>query len=170
MTTLNNYHNFAGEYWETASITHALAYRGVVAPHTNQALSEALLLGISGGIAIGYFSFAYEGYEPHVALLTRNTFDPMDTIFTRLAIPQEVHHTSNKKTAIKTLITLLEHGDAPLVWADVFCLPYNTMGFDEAMWAMMPVIVYGKVVTKRLRKSDCFYFSCKNSRKNCSTR
>jgi hypothetical protein len=139
-------------------------------PHTNQALSEALLLGISGGIAIGYFSFAYEGYEPHVALLTRNTFDPMDTIFTRLAIPQEVHHTSNKKTAIKTLITLLEHGDAPLVWADVFCLPYNTMGFDEAMWAMMPVIVYGKVVTKRLRKSDCFYFSCKNSRKNCSTR
>ena len=84
MPKLNNYHHFDGLHWETGSVRNFYAYRGVKAPHTGQPYSEALLLGISGGIVMGYFSFAYEGYDPHARILTRNTFDPLDTLLHRL--------------------------------------------------------------------------------------
>ena len=129
MTSLPNYHAFEGHNWETASIRNALDYAGVIAPHTDKPFSEALLMGISGGIVVGYFSFTYEGYDPHVALLTRNTFDPMETILTRLAIPRDMHQTSIAATGVKNLIAVLEHGDAPIVWADTFSLPYSMPPF-----------------------------------------
>lgn len=144
MPILPNYRAFAGRHYETGSIHNALAYQGVKAPHTGQPLSEALLLGVSGGITVGYFLFAYEGYDPHVALLTRNTFGPMETIFERLAIPRDVQQTSSAETGVKNLLDTLDDGHPALVWADLFMLPYNALSFkDEKMWAMIPVLVYG---------------------------
>jgi len=143
MPTLKNYHEFEGAHWETASIRHALAYQGITMPHNGKPLSEAMLLGISGGVVIGYFSFAYTGYDPHVALLTRNTFDPMDHIFERLGIVQTIKQTTNAEKGVKNLIEAIEEGHAPLVWADIYSLAYNGMPRDDGMWMMMPLIVYG---------------------------
>jgi hypothetical protein len=142
MTQLDT-HEFAGRHWETGSLQNALAWRGVTAPHTGQAYSEALLQGISGGIAVGYFTFEYQGMLPHLALLTRNTFAPLDTLLERLAIPQEVRQTTNAKTAAENLDAALDSGHAPLVWADAFSLPYNGLKPDERMWGMLPIMVYG---------------------------
>ena len=58
MPTLTDYSSFAGRHYETGTIHNFYAARNVQAPHTNQPYSEALLLGISGGITFGYFSFA----------------------------------------------------------------------------------------------------------------
>ena len=74
MPTLTDYQHFDGRHHETGTIHNYFAYTGVAAPHTGRPYSEALLLGVSGGIVMGYFTFAYKGYDPHVALLTRNTF------------------------------------------------------------------------------------------------
>jgi hypothetical protein len=115
----------------------------VKAPHTGKPVSEALLLGISGGITIGYFTFEYQGCDPHVALLTRNTFSPMETIFDRLAIPRDVLQTSKPEIAMKNLIGVLESGHAPIVWADMFSLTYNLLPYDQRNWGMTPLIVYG---------------------------
>ena len=90
MPVLANFTQFGGRYWDTASIRNALDYQGAKAPHTGQPYTEAMLLGISGGIAFGYFTFHYDGYDPQVNLLTRNTFEPMETIFNRLGIAREV--------------------------------------------------------------------------------
>lgn len=136
-------HQFAGRHWETGSLVNALAWRGVKAPHTGEAYSEALLQGISGGITVGYFVFEYEGFLPHVALLTRNTFAPLETILDRLAIPQEVHQTTDAKLAAKNLAGALDSGHAPLVWTDSFSMPYNDLPRDQRMWGMMPVVVFG---------------------------
>ena len=84
MTILSNYDKFQGLHWETGSLRNYLAFKGVVAPHTNQPYSEAMLLGISGGIVMGYYTFDYEGRDPMVQILTRNTFDPLETIYQRL--------------------------------------------------------------------------------------
>lgn len=143
MPILNNYDEFEGTHWETASISHALAYQGVKMPHNGKPLSEAMLLGISGGVVLGYFSFAYTGYDPHVALLTRNTFDPMDHIFERLGIIQTIKQTTKAEKGVKNVIEAIEEGHAPLVWADIYSLPYNGMPKDDGMWVMMPLIVYG---------------------------
>src|SRR5215216_7533459 len=85
-----------GRHWETGSIHNALALQGIKAPHTGEPYSEALLLGVSGGIAFGYFTFEYKGYLPHVALLTRNTFNPFSTILERLGIAQDVRQTKRR--------------------------------------------------------------------------
>jgi hypothetical protein len=53
MPTLPNYTQFEGCYWDTGVIRSALDYQGVVAPHTGEPYSEAMLLGISGGVTFG---------------------------------------------------------------------------------------------------------------------
>jgi hypothetical protein len=143
MPKLNDYDQFEGLHWETGSLRNYYAYQGVTAPHTGEPYSEAMLLGISGGIAMGYFTFAYEGYDPWVRLLTRNTFDPLDTIFKRLGIKTNVRQTAKPEIGVKNLLEVLETGSPAIVFADMFSLPYNAAPQDEGMWAMFPILVYG---------------------------
>ena len=143
MTILKNYHHFDGRHWETGPIRNILAYQGLPAPHTGKPISEALLLGVSGGITFGYFTFEYKGYNPHIALLTRNTFDPMDSIFERLGIGREVLQTSKPDIALENLVSVLESGHPALVWVDRFTLPYSLLPHDERNWMVVPIIVYG---------------------------
>ena len=129
MPTLANYHHFAGRHWETGSIHNYYAYRGVNAPHTGQPYSEALLLGISGGVTVGYFSFAYDGYAPHVALLTRNSFDPLNTLLARLGVVQEVQQTSKRFCCPTPLRLWARHG---AYWhSAVTCSPHRGRSSDR---------------------------------------
>ena len=143
MPTLNDYHQFNGLHWETGSLHNYFTYRGFTAPHNNVPYSEAMLMGISGGAVVGYFSFAYEGYDPHVAVLTRNTFNPLDTILERLGVEQTIRQTSQANKARSNLLDTLADGTPAIVWADMFSLPYNALPYDEAMWQMFPIVVYG---------------------------
>jgi hypothetical protein len=153
---------FNGRHWETGSIHNALALQGINAPHTGKPYSEALLLGISGGIAFGYFTFEYKGYLPHVALLTRNTFNPFSTILERLGIAQDIQQTNKADTAEKKLRDTLQSGLYPILWADQFSLPYNCLPKDEPMWGMMPILateVDGQSVTVTDRSSQPLHIS-----------
>ncbi len=143
MKVLDNYDQFNGRHWETGTAANFLAWRGVRAPHSGQPYSEALLMGVSGGAVMGYFSFAYEGYDPMARILTRNTFDPWMTMLSRLGVAQNVHQTAKPETAVRNLMTALEEGTPAIVWADMWSLPYNALAWDEGMWAMFPVLVYG---------------------------
>lgn len=143
MPTLANFTQFDGRYWDTASIRNALDYQGTKAPHTGQPYTEAMLLGISGGIAFGYFTFHYRGYDPQVNLLTRNTFEPMETIFNRMGIPRQVLQTTSADKGRQKLIRALEDGYAPIVKPDMWLLPYNALPYDKGMWGGMPAVVYG---------------------------
>ena len=151
-----------GRHSETGSIHNALALQGVRAPHTGKPYSEALLLGVSGGIAFGYFTFEYKGYLPHVALLTRNTFSPFQTILERLGIEQDIQQTNKAETAEENLMNTLESGLYPILWADQFSLPYNCLPADEPMWGMMPIVALesdGKTVVLADRSSQPIHVS-----------
>lgn len=143
MPILENYQQFNGRHWETGTVCNFLAYIGVKAPHTKRPYSEALLMGVSGGVVMGYFSFAYEGYDPHARILTRNTFDPLDTMLARLGVVQHRRHTTSPDKGVVNLVNTLEGGEPAIVWADYFSLPYNALAYDEGMWAMFPILVYG---------------------------
>lgn len=143
MPTLSNYSHFSGRHWETGTVHNFLAYCDVKAPHTGQPYSEALLLGVSGGIVMGYFTFAYKGYDPHVALLTRNTFEPLETMLSRLGVVQEIRQTAKAEKGVANLVDTLEDGLPAIVWADMWSLPYNALAYDEGMWGSFPIIVYG---------------------------
>ena len=153
---------FNGRHWETGSIHNALAVQGVKAPHTGKPYSEALLLGISGGIAFGYFTYEYKGYLPHVVLLTRNTFSPFTTILERLGIAQDILQTNKADAAERNLKGVLDGGLSPLVWADQFSLPYNDLTTGEGMWSMLPILALetdGKTVLVADRSSQPFHLS-----------
>ncbi|MCY4465308.1 MAG: DUF4872 domain-containing protein [Chloroflexi bacterium] len=143
MPTLPQYTQFDGSYWDTGSIRNALGYQGAIAPHTDEAYDEAMLLGISGGIAFGYFTFHYKGYDPQVNLLTRNTFDPMQRIFERLGIEVKLLRTASVERMRKNLIETLESGQAPIAKPDMYLLDYNCLEYDDANWATMPLVVFG---------------------------
>lgn len=154
--------NFLGRHWETGSIHNALALQGVKAPHTGQPYSEALLLGISGGITFGYFTFEYKGYLPHLAMLTRNTFNPFSTTVERLGIAQDIQQTNKAEAAEKNLLDTMDSGLYPLIWADQFSLPYNSLPSDEPMWGMMPILAVesdGNSVAVADRSSLPFHLS-----------
>lgn len=132
---------YNGLHYETGSVHNALALRGIVAPHTGKPVSEALLLGISGGAAFGYFTFEYANHAPQLVLLTRNTFDPLETLFDRLALSREVLQTAKPDKAEENLRQVLESGCPALVWADMFSLPYAATPPGTQMWAMIPLVV-----------------------------
>lgn len=143
MPVLEDYRQFTGRHPETGSVHNILAYQGVIAPHTGRPYSEAFLLGVSGGIACGYFTFDYAGYPPILALLTRNTFDPLQTMLERMGIVQTVLQTSRPAAGEKNLLEALENGRPALVWADRLSLPYNAYPDEIHEWDMQPLVVYG---------------------------
>lgn len=143
MPVLDNYREFAGRHYETGTLRDALAWEGARAPHTGEPPGEALLLGISGGIAFGYFTFHYQGYPPHLVLLTRNTFDPLSTLCERLAIPRDVRQTGSAAKGADNLREALAEGHAAIVEADAFSLPWTLLPHDERNWSMAPLLVYG---------------------------
>ena len=136
---------FDGLHYETGSVHNILALQGIQMPHTKSAPSEALLLGLSGGITFGYFSFAYKGLDPHVALLTRNTFDPLEKLLDRLNVARTVKQTTDASKAEKNLFDALDNGQPVLVWADQISLPYNTYDgmLGDEMYMMIPIVVFG---------------------------
>ncbi len=143
MPTLPKYKHFDGRHWETGTVQNYFAYSGVKAPHTGQPYTEAMLMGVSGGVLVGYFSFAYEGHDPHVAILTRNTFNPLDTLLVRLGVIQHLQQTPNAKKGLQNLLDALDSGSPAIVWADAFSLPYNGLDSRQDWWAMFPILIYG---------------------------
>ena len=143
MPVLTDYRHFAGRHWETGTVANVYAYRGVTAPHTGQPYSEALLLGVSGGAVMGYFSFAYTGYDPQARILTRNTFAPLQTLLERLGVIQHRLQTTNPAKGDRNLVETLAEGQPAIVLADFFSLGYNAQPQDPGMWAMFPIVVYG---------------------------
>ena len=143
MPTLPNFTQFQGRYWDTAAIRNALDYQGSKAPHTGEPYTEAMLLGISGGLTFGYFTFHYQGYDPQVNLLTRNTFDPMERIFDRLKLPRDLRRTTSADKGRQNLTEALEEGSAPIASPDMWLLPYNALEYDEGMWGGMPLVIFG---------------------------
>lgn len=144
MPKLQNYHHVPGYHPTTATIAGALAYHGVSAPHRDGPVTEALLAGIAGGIALGYFYFAYEGYDPQVNIVTRNSFDGygFDSVRTRLGISVDLLQTTSEKKGRENLIGVLEEGEVPIVWLDTLSLGYEKSELGEEMWSVLPVIVY----------------------------
>lgn len=133
---------FTGRHYETGSVHNALMLQDIKAPHTKAPYSEAFLLGVSGGITFGYFTFEYKGLLPHVAMLTRNTFDPFQTMLERLGVEQQVYQTTKPEIAEKNLREVIASGLPALVLADECSLPYSSKK-DSAYWNMIPVVVYG---------------------------
>ncbi len=143
MTTLKDYRQFDGLHWETGSVRNYYDYCGVKAAHTGEPFTEALLMGISGGAVMGYFPFSYQGIDPHARILTRNTFDPMETMLQRIGAVQNARQTGSADRAVSNLVETLEKGTPAIAWVDAMQLPYDPQPYEFEIAHMMPVVVFG---------------------------
>ncbi len=111
-----------GTHPDTAALANSLANAGVTAGGTQ--LSEALILGIGGGLGAGYILWQFTGHPPIVTLGFRNQWQYPDRWLvktcSRMGIEATLHETGGHVTALRTLREALsKDAPRPLVWIDV---------------------------------------------------
>lgn len=147
---LNGFEHFGGHHWETACLKNMLAYQGLNAPHTNQPLSEAMILGIAGGITPGY-SFCpsvlkYAGgiFIPGRSRLLSTNAAYATHFLERIGATPQVNETGSKKTAIQHVKDSLQEGKPIMVYCCKPSLPYLQLPLIYGAYKWMhTVVVHG---------------------------
>lgn len=116
---------------ETAGLSNLLAFQGVVAPHTAAPYTEAMLLGLGGGLGMGYILWEFEAHFTARVLVIafRNNWQYpkkfMGSLCDRLQMPLTLHETGGEKAAERHLRDALVRGRPALCWVDLAGLPYR---------------------------------------------
>jgi hypothetical protein len=132
-----------GVHPETASIKNIFAYYGVEAPHNGKSLSEAMVLGVGGGLGAMYILWEFEkhGY-PSAVVGFRNKLNYsvkfLQNLCGRLGATTQVFETGGKKKAATQLKETLASGDPAIVWIDLGGEPYYRNYLDIGV-----AVVYG---------------------------
>lgn len=115
----------AGLTPEAATLRVLLAEAGVVAPHTQRPWTEAMLLGLTGGIGLAVFSFRYEADDVSTLFLGARRPDTADAMVAglgRLGIDHTVGETGGARTAERRLRDDLTAHGTVAVWVDAATL------------------------------------------------
>jgi hypothetical protein len=129
---LDGYRLLGGQHTETSALRNMLAFHGVTAPHTGEPFSEAMLLGIGGGIGGGYWVFEFEGIPPAMALGARHEWQHSPGLFipricAQIGVATTVRETAGRKGAETHLREALAAGKPAAVAADMASVPHNLL-------------------------------------------
>jgi hypothetical protein len=136
---------------ETAALTRVLAERGVTSPLTGRPLSEAMVLGIGGGLGAGYILWEFKTHRS--ALLTlgfRNRWQYpaipgwYGQTLDRLGIDADLHETGGAAGARSTLDGILADGRSVIAWVDWQSLGTWYQPDDLSGYWGYPVVVLGR--------------------------
>jgi Domain of unknown function (DUF4872)/Butirosin biosynthesis protein H, N-terminal len=122
-----------GHHPDTAALTRLLAALDVTDPATGRPLSEATVLGVSGGIGVAYFVFEYEEQDVTTFFLGGriNSYvqkrDATQAALERLGVPAQVRRTTGPATAERQLRAALDQGQPVIVTVDVARLLYRAV-------------------------------------------
>ncbi len=118
-----------GVHGDTAAFANVLANLGVVAPHTGEPLTEAMVLGVGGGLGAGYILWEFDSHRFRSRVLTlgfRRQWQYPDRwargTAERLGLHAELHETGGAKGAAAALDAQLERGLPAIVWVDAYRL------------------------------------------------
>jgi hypothetical protein len=133
MARVESYSQFGGIHHETAALTNVLAAQGVKAPHTDQPFSEAMLLGIGGGLGAGYILWEFKDHRGMVGAKVlvfgwqnrwQYTMQFYENLCSRINIKAVFHETGSQKVAAKQLDDALNAGQPVVAWVDQAQMPY----------------------------------------------
>ena len=115
-----------GTHHDTALLHNVLRAAGVSAPHTGEPWSEAMLVGLAGGIGFMYFVFEYEGHHPTMTIVARHHPEPyLPAALTRAGVPFTVAQTGSAKKATAALRAVLAAGQPAICTATRDGLPWH---------------------------------------------
>ncbi|HEX7100255.1 MAG TPA: BtrH N-terminal domain-containing protein [Acidimicrobiia bacterium] len=137
---------------EVTSIANAFANRGITDPFTGEPISEALVLGVGGGLGAGYilweFGHSKGGPRRVVTLGFRNQWQYPDRwmvkVCERLGIEVAVHETTGSAKAMRQLDEALEAGIPAVAFVSTADLPHWHLPTEQSGWWGHPIVVYGK--------------------------
>lgn len=123
---------YGGAHSATAVLKNALAGQGVRNPRTGEPLSEALVLGIGGGLGAGYILWEFAAYDSALIVLGfRNrwnyTADFLRNACERLNVAVDMRETNGSKKALANLDDALSASGTALLWTDKASLPYHQL-------------------------------------------
>lgn len=130
MATVAGYTWFGGKHAETASLTNVLAAQGIRAPHTDKPFTEAMLLGIGGGLGAGYILWEFKEHGAAKVLVFgwqnrwQYTIQFYQTLCERLNLTPEFKETGSPKAAAQQLEAALTSGKPAVAWVDRANMPY----------------------------------------------
>ncbi|MCA2218358.1 BtrH N-terminal domain-containing protein [Jidongwangia harbinensis] len=128
-----------GLHPETAAVAHLLADRGVE-------LSEAMVLGLGGGLGAGYILWEFAAHDTtHLTLGFRNRWnylDWTDRTLDRLGVRYRVHTTAGAKGAAAELAAVLAAGERALVVPDRYLVGYWHLPAHLEAHGGHPVVAY----------------------------
>lgn len=134
MPILRGYTQFGGQHPETAALTNVLAALGVTAPHTGRPYTEAMLLGVGGGLGAGYILWEFQAEPQPVTVLVlgfrTNWQYPhkfMETAAARLNAGATYRETGGRVAAAEHLQAALEQGVPTIAWVDLGHLTYRQL-------------------------------------------
>jgi hypothetical protein len=138
-----------GIHAETSSLANALANRGITNPTTGRPLSEAMVLGVGGGLGAGYILWQFEHHHRVVVTIGfRNSLQYPELWFRktceRLGVPIEIHETSGEKRAAVHLHDALTEGRPAIASISAADLPYWHLPSEESGCWGYTVNVYGQ--------------------------
>ena len=137
-----------GIHPDTSSLASVLANRGISNPANGRPLSEAMILGVGGGLGAGYILWQFEKYDHAVVTIGfRNNSQYPDRWFRktcgRLGVPVEIQETSGEKRAAGYLQDALGSGIPAIAYVSVADLPYWHLPPEQSgMWGYT-IVVYG---------------------------
>jgi len=141
------YQFLGGRHPETAAVTNALANLGVTYPGTGDPLSEAMILGIGGGLGAGYILWEFDdGARRVVTTGFRNRWQYpqkwLPEVGHRLGLTVELKETGGAKKAEAQLVEAMAD-DRPVVAAvSAGDVGYWHLPPDQSGWMGYPVVVY----------------------------
>ena len=149
--TPSGYRMRGGLHPESATLANVLANQGVVSGLTGKPLTEAAILGISGGLGAGYILWEFQRHDaPVLTLGFRNRWQyPAIPGWTgktldRLGIESDVHETGGATGAREALDARLDAGVPVIALVDPQSL--GTWGQPEALSGHdgLVVVVFGR--------------------------
>ncbi len=134
---------------DTAAFANVLANLGVVAPHTGEPLTEAMVLGVGGGLGAGYILWEFDTLPFRARVLTlgfRRLWQYPDRwareTAERLGLHAEMHETGGAKAAAAALDAQLDKGLPAIVWTDTYTLGHRGEPEWRDGYGGPPLIVY----------------------------
>ena len=144
---IQNYKQFGGAHSETAALKNVLAHAGVSAPHTKKPYTEAMLLGIGGGVGAGYFMFEMCDGK-WLVLGARHQWQHtgagfLQTISKRIGATATVKESGGVKAAAANLKEALKAGRPAITWGSLAGMPYYGLPIELLKMYVHVFVVYG---------------------------
>src|SRR5512132_1246763 len=137
-----------GVHPDTHAIAGVLANRGLLDPHRGRPLTEAMVLGVGGGLGAGYILWEFKAHDLRTLVFGfRNSWQYPDRwalkTCARLGVPAGLHETGSPRQAEQELSAAVGRGVPVIAWADQLALGYRHLPAWLEGYGGHPVTIYG---------------------------